>query len=125
MARRVFLSFSSKDKHVAHSVLKQLREAGAEVMGAQPIAEGAEIKLQIADAMRQSDEVIAIVSKNSAQSPWQNFEIGAALALGKKVTPILVGVGVRKLSPVLRSLRAIDLADFREYILSQSKRFQD
>jgi len=125
MARRVFLSFSSKDKHVAHSVLKQLREAGAEVTGAERIAERAEIKLQIADAMRQSDEVIAIVSKNSAQSAWQNFEIGAALALGKKVTPILVGAGIKKLSPVLRSLRAIDLADFREYILSQSKRFQD
>jgi hypothetical protein len=121
MARRVFLSFSARDKHVAHSVLEQLRKAGAEIVEAESIAEGAEIKLQIADAMRQSDEVIAIVSKDSAQSAWQNFEIGAALALGKKVTPILVGIGVKKSSPVLRSLRAIDLADFQDYILNRFK----
>jgi hypothetical protein len=122
MAHKVFLSFSAKDKRVADSLVKHLREAGVEIADAESIADGAEIKLRITEAMRQSDEVVAIVTDNSAQSPWFNFEIGAAMALGKKLTPVLAGVGVKHLSPVLRSLKAINLADFRRRILRDRKK---
>ena len=114
MSRKVFVSFSRKDKRVADSVSKQLRKAGVEVVSGAGRTKDAGIKLHVSDSIKDSDEVIAIVSKNSAHSSWLNFEVGVAAGLGKKLTPILVGVDSRELSPVLRSVRAVNLAKFRK-----------
>jgi TIR domain-containing protein len=124
MSYRVFISFARKDKKVADSVAHQVRDAGAEVVAAESVVEGAEIKLRIGDAMRQSDEIIMIVSKDSAQSAWLNYEIGAAVALGKRITPILVRVEPSELPPVLRSVEGVKLENVNRYVKQLSQAVQ-
>lgn len=124
MAHKVFISFSAKDKSIANSLKRQLADAGAEVSLAEPFVErkGSNIKLAIADAIKQSDEVIAIVSKNSVESPWLSFEVGIAVGLGKKLVPVVVGIEPNKLSPVMRSLQSVKLDGFGHYVTQMSGR---
>jgi hypothetical protein len=124
MAYRIFISFSAKDRDVANKLKRQLTKAGAEVSAAEPFVEGSEIKLHIADTLRQSDEVIAIVSKNSARDQWLSFEVGMAAGLGKKLSPVIVGITPSELPPALRSFHAINLAHFPEYVAELSDRLQ-
>lgn len=124
MAYRIFISFTAKDKDVAESLKRQLTKAGAQVTAAEHHAEGSEIKLQIADAMKQSDEVIAIVSKNSARNQWLSYEIGIAAGLGKKLLPVIVGINPNELPPVLKSFHAINLAHFPRYVIELSERLE-
>lgn len=124
MSHRVFISFAIKDKGIADSIANQVKHAGAEVVGAESIAEGTDIKLRLADEMRQSDEIILIVTKNSAQSAWLNYEVGAAVALGKRVTPILVHVKRAELPPVLRSIEGIKFENLNRYIKQLSHAVQ-
>jgi hypothetical protein len=118
MAHKVFISFSAKDKSIANSLKRQLAKAGAEVSAVELMPRGgvSPIKRGIEDAIRQSDEVIAIVTRNSAQSQWMSFEIGIAAGLGKKLIPVLVGITPSELPPVLRSFHAINLSEFRQYV---------
>ncbi len=117
MVHKVFISFSAKDKHIADSLTRELAKAGDEVSSAALLVEGpSDIKLGIADAMRESDEVIAIVSKNSVRSEWLSFEVGIAAGLGKKLIPVVVGIAPSELPPVLRSFQTVDLAAFRRQI---------
>jgi len=121
MAHKIFISFSAQDKSIANSIKRQLAKAGAEVSALQLMPRGVSpIKLGIEDAIRQSDEVIAIVTRNSAQSQWMSFEIGIAAGLGKKLTPVLVGITPSELPPVLRSFHAINLSEFRQYVVRLS-----
>jgi hypothetical protein len=125
MAYKIFISFTAKDQDVANSLKRQLMKAGAEVSEAEPHVEGSEIKLHIADALRQSDEVIAIVSKNSARSQWLNFEVGMAAGLGKKLLPVIVGMTASELPPVLRSFQPVHVDKFPRYVAKLSDRLRN
>jgi hypothetical protein len=124
MAYKIFLSFSAKDTAIANSLKKQLAKVGAEVSTADPRVEGSEIRLHIADAMRQSDVVIAIVSKHSARNQWLSFEVGAAAGLGKKILPVIVGIRPSELPPVLNSFQAVELDEFPKFVARLAGRLQ-
>jgi hypothetical protein len=124
MAYKIFISFSAKDRAIAKSLKKQLVKVGAEVSTADPLVLGSEIRVHIADAMRQSDAVIAIVSKHSARSQWLSFEVGAAAGLGKKILPVTVGIRSSELPPVLSSFQAIELDKFPQFVARLANRIQ-
>jgi TIR domain len=120
MAYKVFISFSSRDKAIANSLTRQLTKAGAEVSTAESSQLGSDIKLHIADAIQQSDEVITIVTKHSAQNQWLSFEAGLAAGLGKKLLPVIAGIAPSKLPPVLKSFQAIVVDKFPQYVAKLS-----
>ena len=124
MSYRVFISFAMKDKNIADSFVNEIKHTGAEIIGAESIVEAADIQGRVTDAMRKSDEVVVIVTKDSANSAWVNYEVGAATALGKKITPILVRVEPSDLPPVLRSVEGVKLENVNRYVrqLSQNVR---
>jgi hypothetical protein len=122
MSYKIFISFDAEDRAVADSLKLQLSKAGAEVSTTQEVPEGVQIKLRISDAMRMSDEVIAIVSKRSVHSQWLSFEVGMAAGLGKKLLPVVVGISPSELPPVLKSFRAVKLNQFPDYVAGLSKK---
>ena len=120
MSHRVYISYAAKDKGIAESIAKQVRDSGATLVGAEGIPPGALIQPRISEAIRQSDEIMLLVTKNSAQSAWLNYEVGAAFALGKQVTPILFHINSSELPPVLRSVQAIKFENLDSYVRQRS-----
>lgn len=123
MSYSVFISHSVKDNHLAQDLARRLKEAGAVVLrldeGA--ISLGDSVRLKIREALREADEVIVLLTDNSAQSPWTRYEIGAADALNKRVTPVVVNDGVENLVPMIGK-NFILYNDLPKYISSLKKR---
>ncbi len=109
MSFRVFISHAHKDAGLARKVAKEVEKLGGQAFsGEWSLKQGDNFARIIQDALRNSDVVIAIVNKASAQSPWLNSEVGASVALGKRVAVITDDIEPRELPPTLRSLQLVD-----------------
>ncbi len=87
----VFVSYSRSDRLVAELLLQHLRYVGVTVwMDKSNLAAGEAISQSIRNALAHSDAVVVVVSEQSLRSKWVQFEIGAAIGLGKKLLPVVV-----------------------------------
>jgi hypothetical protein len=122
---RVFVSHSSADNDVAHTVGQFLTGAGHEVFldvsRERGIHIGEEWKQRLLQQLRGADAVVCLVSDASVTSDWCTFEIISAQVLGARLLPVSVQGGVvhPQLSDVQHedyvadpdaALRAIDAA---------------
>ncbi len=117
MARKVFISYRAADRELARKVSEQVARLGGEALASEWSArQGSTLTLKVDERLRASDLVIAIASKESAQSSWLNSELGVAVALNKKVVVITDGLPAKDLPPTLRSVRTIELRDAGPYL---------
>jgi hypothetical protein len=117
MARKVFISYRAADRELARKVSEQVAQLGGEALASEWSArQGSTLTLKVDERLRASDLVIAIASKESAQSSWLNSELGVAVALNKKVVVITDGLPAKDLPPTLRSVRTIELRDAGPYL---------
>jgi hypothetical protein len=72
--------------------------------------------------LRASDEVIFLLTQNAVGSEKIIFEIGAALSLRKKITPIIAGVDADELPLMLKHLPYIRYAQITDYLAKLKKR---
>ena len=109
MALKVFISHAHKDAGLARKVAKKVEELGGQAFFDEwSLKHGDNITRTIQEALRSSDVLIAIVSKATAQSAWLNSEVGAGVALGKRVAVIADDIQPKELPPTLRSLQVVD-----------------
>jgi hypothetical protein len=103
MKPQIFLSYSYQDKTWVSEFAHALQEQGVNIwFDAEQIALGDKLQDRLENALRGSNVLVVILSKNSVQSRWMYFEIGAALADNKKIIPIVVDdVGHEQLPPLL------------------------
>jgi len=90
--KRVFVSYAQDDSNAAQELRAILRDA--EVSGwmdEADIASGGAISDKVREAIRAASAVIVLISARSVHSQWVQFEVGAALATGKRIIPILIG----------------------------------
>jgi hypothetical protein len=125
MSYRVYISYSTKDSELAKDLARRLGEAGAEAWDFND-AEGhneADLKWRVAIRMGilQSDEVIVLLTDNSANSPWVRYEMGVADSMDKRLTAVAVNEGVEKRVPMVGK-RFIKYADLPKYISSLKRR---
>jgi hypothetical protein len=86
----VFLSYSAKDRQWVSQFQSALSEAGIRAwFDVENILPGDRWEDQIQKALRESTTLVVILSSRSIQSPWTFFELGAAVADGKRIIPIL------------------------------------
>jgi len=123
MSYSVFISHSVKDKHLAQDLARRLQEAGAVALRLDEAAFslGDSFRLKIREVLREADEMVVLLTDNSAQSPWTRYEIGVADALDKRVTPVVVNEGVENLVPMIGK-NFILYNDLPTYISSLKKR---
>jgi TIR domain len=128
MAYNVFISHSFHDRVLAARIADFVRSSGAHVIDWALEPED-EIAPNIADRLRQSNEVILLVTKHSAKNPWLHWEIGQAAGLEKQITPVIEGIDPSDLPPSLNSLQAVSAsgieqlrAGLNERIASSAKR---
>lgn len=89
---QVFFSYAHEDAQVAQELRSSL--ADIEVSGWKDevdIATGAALAQQVKDSIREASAVVIFVSPRSVDSQWINFEIGAAMALDKRIIPVFIG----------------------------------
>lgn len=100
----VFLSYSHKDQPWVSQFVSSLSKAGVK-----PWFDKAELSLgdhwrdRIEEALRKSRVVVVLVSPNNIESRWTFFELGAAIADGKRIIPIVTqDMDLKKLPLLLR-----------------------
>ena len=122
MSYHIFISHSAKDKRLAQDLAQRLKEAGATVISdAAGFSPGEEFRQKIRETLRRVDEVIVLLTDNSAHSPWTRYEIGVADALNKRVTPVVVDEGVQNFLPMIGG-EVIQYDALSKYISSLKKR---
>jgi predicted nucleotide-binding protein len=88
--RKVFISASKEHDSWVREFVRILSESGVDVWwDEEQIAVGEPFGDKLEEGLRTSDYMIMIVSPDSIESPWFNFEMGAALGRGSKIIPIV------------------------------------
>ncbi|HEX3558000.1 MAG TPA: toll/interleukin-1 receptor domain-containing protein [Pyrinomonadaceae bacterium] len=125
MSYRVFISHSAKDTELAKDLARRLEEAGVEALAfinKEETNEAAcEMKLLIQMYVQSADEVIVLLTDNSADSPWVRYEMGAADGLDKRLTPVVVNEGVEQRVPMVGK-HFVKYADLPKYISSLKRK---
>lgn len=91
MKNRIFLSYSGKDRPWVVNFANVLKKEGVDVwFDSHEIAPGEDFGKSLEKGLRSSSVLVVILSMNSASSPWIFFELGAAVADGKRIIPIVI-----------------------------------
>jgi ABC-type branched-subunit amino acid transport system substrate-binding protein len=87
----VFLSYSQEDKPWAEAFAKALRRRGLSLwLDEGDLKAGEDSVDEAVDAaLRQSETVVLLLGPGSVERPSLFFELGAALAMRKRIIPIL------------------------------------
>ncbi len=109
--KNVFFSYAQGDELAARELRANLRNMDvAGWMDESDIAAGYAISKKIREALQRANAVIVLISERSLNSPWVQFELGAAEGMGKTIIPILIGPeGIEKKLPEwLQGLSYVD-----------------
>jgi hypothetical protein len=107
---QVFVSYSFQDSSVAKVVIRKLEAADFRVFDpASSIVAGQAIEKSIANAIRESNFLVVILTQRSADSLWLPKEVDLASKLGTRIVPV-VEVGAPVL-PVLEGVKFIQYKD--------------
>jgi hypothetical protein len=108
---RVFVSYShgDADRTWIRAFVDALQRRGARVwFDESEVRAGEPLLKAMEKGLRGSDMIVAIVTPASAEHPWVFFELGAALASGKRFVVIVPdGFDPALLPPPLRNRRVI------------------
>jgi len=108
----VFLSYSSRDSWLASVIAQKLRAAGINVwIDEMSLSGGDEIIPAIVAGMRRANEAVVLVSNESIRSQWVSAEIGIAIALRKRITPLLNNIDHDAMAP-LKGVKSYELNKF-------------
>jgi hypothetical protein len=121
MAYRVFISYNSGDKTIANEFASKIKRIGADVWF-DKWQGSVELKATVESALRNSDEVLILLTEKAASNPWASFEFGAAAALGKKITPIIIDIDEKDLPAPIRTRQHIAASNFHIYLNELSSR---
>ena len=113
---KIFVSHSSKDKWAARRIAKDLEELGAEVfLDEKDITTGDSIDAAIRQHLKASDHFLILLSPASMGSQWVLIELGGALALEKRIVPILLYVGANEVPSAINLKLARDINEIDKY----------
>lgn len=119
MAERIFVSHAYQDHALVGAVEQTLRKHGIVtardviiVDSQQGIQAGENLRERIKNLIRSASKVVIIVSDNSVESQWVNYEAGMAAALEK---PIIIigrkGIGKTALLQALGNVQSIEIEE--------------
>lgn len=90
MTSQIFISYSKKDSEITTRLANDLREKKFKVWFDTAIGGGEQWRDAIETTLKAAEEVIVVLSPNSIDSDWVQYEGTVAYTLGKRIIPILV-----------------------------------
>lgn len=117
----VFISHSHKDKDIVHRLAHHFEAQGIHVwLDENMIAPGQVWADKLSSAMAESDAIIIVLSKNTAQSKWQSSEIAFAVSAqlsdtNKRLIPVVIDSNV-EIPFFLRDRVYSDLSSDEKYL---------
>jgi hypothetical protein len=125
MPYRVFISSTQNDIELARDLARRLEAAGIHVFSVdQTVVSGESIVTAVSRDLREADEVMVILTKDSSASPGLLSEMGMAFSLQKSITPVIVNLKADELPPMVKQLPHISYADLPKYIAELATRAQ-
>jgi len=113
---KIFVSHSSKDKWAARRIAKDVEELGHTVfLDEKDISTGDSIDDSIKAHLKTSDHFLVLLSPASLGSQWVLIELGGAIALDKRIVPVLLYVGVNEVPTAINLKLARDINDIDKY----------
>ena len=114
----IFLSYSSHNSAEAEQLSATANGAGLRVFMAQRDLHAGDVWDEtIREALVSSREMGLLVTPHSLTSLWVSTEWGAAWALQKRITPILLRCDVAQLPDRLRRLQAVDFHNHERFFV--------
>ena len=105
-----FISFSSRDEPIAKEVFSILTSHNVTVFLAPlSLGPGDRWSEEIKSQLRQSSWVIFLASSDACASSYAQQEIGMAIALGKRLVPVVWDMAPSQLPGWLKEVQALDL----------------
>lgn len=122
---KVFISHSAVDRWVARRISQDLQALGIETfLDEKDIVTGDSIDSSIQQHLRDSDEVLILLSPTAINSTWVLVELGGAIALDKRVIPILQHVGANEIPNPISKALARDINEIDKYYKEAQERLQ-
>jgi len=120
----VFLSHASSDAWLSKVIAQQMRKLSIEVWLDEMSLTGGDLVFKsIREALKKCNEALVIVSDTSIKSQWVAAEIGMAMALKKRITPLLNNVADGAMAP-LHGFKSYELNKFENYLRELKTRKQ-
>jgi len=121
----VFLSHSGRDTWLANTIAEKIRAAKIGVwIDQMSLAGGDTVIDAIIQGMKRADEAVVLVSNDSIRSQWVAVEIGIALALRKRIAPLLNNIDYDAMAP-LKGIKSYELNQFASLLREMKKRKQN
>jgi hypothetical protein len=105
----VFLSYSAHDRPWVRQFASALRAAGVKGwFDASDIKPGDRWQDRVEEALRQSRTLVMVLTADSVSRPWTFFELGAAVADGKRIVPVIAeDFDISALPPLVRQYQFV------------------
>ena len=107
---RVFLSHRAAEREFAEQIRVALERSGFYVWSDEEIRPGDSLPGSLGTALKSADAVVLLLAGGSSQGPWVSLELGTAIAMGKRVIPVLVEPGA-EVPVLLEGIQYLDLSD--------------
>ena len=113
---KIFVSHSSKDKWAARRIAKDIEELGHGVfLDEKDISTGESIDQAVRENLKSCDHFLLLLSPASRKSEWVLVELGGAIALDKRIVPILLYLGANDVPQAINLKLARDINDISQY----------
>jgi len=113
---KIFISHSTKDKWAARRIAEDLHKIGATTfLDEKDISSGQSLDESIKEHLKDSNDFLILLSPSSLKSEWVLLELGGAIALEKKIVPILLYVGANEVPQIITLKLARDINEIDRY----------
>jgi hypothetical protein len=116
---KIFISYNYKDREFSRHLAVALQSGGlATWIDDQELKIGDSLVERISEAIRQSDAIIIVLSKNTPNSQWQSSEIAMAVAAHKISSKRIIPIVLDKDTDIpffIKDRLYLDLSEFKEF----------
>jgi predicted nucleotide-binding protein len=122
---QVFVSHATADKWLARTVCEKIEETGASTFrDDRDINGGDDIPEEIRRQIKQSREIIVLLTPDSVDRQWVILEVGAAWGWSKRMRIIILmnHVSVDPIPDMIKNKKAITLNNFEHYLSELAQR---
>lgn len=112
---RLFISYAHTDKWQVNELVEILRQGNYDPWFDHRLVVGQDWKQQLLDAITNCDVFVYVLSPESVESEWCQWEFAEAVKLSKPIVPILIQTN----TPIPPSILSRQYADFTEGATAQ------